>query len=102
MATKLIARCGGRSDRRTEGLSLLEVVFAVVILTILTLSALLIVIPVSKQVRVSREIELANTEAQKILERIQTTPFFEITADYPDGPFGYPGKAGPARLRSAV
>jgi len=45
----------------------------------------MIVIPVSSQVRISREVSRAAGEVQKILEEVQSTPFFQVTDEYPDG-----------------
>ncbi len=71
--------------REAEGFTLLEVTLAIVILTGLTLYALMIVVPVSSQVRISREVSRAAGEVQKILEEVQSTPFFRVTDEYPDG-----------------
>lgn len=74
-----------RPAARAGGFSLLEVMVASAILTVLTLSTLMVVIPVSRQVRIHREVELATVETGKVLEKIQSTPFFQITTIYPQG-----------------
>ena len=71
--------------KEAEGFSLLEVTLAIMILTGLTLYALVIVVPVSSQIRISREVSRAAGEVQKILEEVQSTPFFQVTKDYPNG-----------------
>jgi Tfp pilus assembly protein PilV len=78
----VVSAARGRGE---GGFSQLEVVLGVVILTSVTLGTLLVVIPVSRQVRVSREMELANIEARRVLEQIQASPFAEITTLYPPG-----------------
>lgn len=75
------AFAGGRAG----GFTLLEVTLAIVILTGLTLGSLMIIVPVSGQVRVSRQVSRATGEVQKVLERVQSTPFAEVTDEYPDG-----------------
>ena len=74
-----------RHPERERGFSLLEVVFAVEILTVLTLGVLLVILPVSRQLRINRELDIATTETRKVLEKIQCVPFFQITTIYPDG-----------------
>ena len=70
--------------KEAEGFSLLEVTLAIMILTGLTLYALVIVVPVSSQIRISREVSRAAGEVQKILEEVQSTPFFQVTKEYPN------------------
>ena len=71
--------------RGQRGLTLLEVAVGIVILTGLTLSTTLISLPISRQVRTSREVTTANGEVRRILERVHAVPFSSITSLYPDG-----------------
>jgi len=68
---------------RERGISLLEVMIAVAVISLATLSATLLLVPVARQSNLRREIELANTSAKRILERIQSTPFESILGTYP-------------------
>jgi prepilin-type N-terminal cleavage/methylation domain-containing protein len=78
-------RCRTPGLPAERGLSLLEVVIAVAILTSLTLSATLIFVPVSRQARVNREVAIANSEAKRVMEQVQSVPFKDITKIYPNG-----------------
>jgi prepilin-type N-terminal cleavage/methylation domain-containing protein len=80
--TSSIAACDFRSRQR--GFTLLEVVFAAGILGTLTFATLQVVVPVAKQARVSRELQLATTEVRKVLEKVQAAPFKDILTLYPD------------------
>lgn len=66
------------------GLTLLEVVVTITILTSLTLGMTLVLVPVARQSRISRETTLANAEARRIIERILALPFRDIVTTYPD------------------
>jgi hypothetical protein len=57
----------------------------VALLTMLTLSAALVSVPISRQARSNREVAMGNTEAIRILERVHAVPFSKITTIYPDG-----------------
>jgi prepilin-type N-terminal cleavage/methylation domain-containing protein len=78
----MVERHGSRAER---GMTLLEVVIAVAILTSLALSSTLIFIPVSRQARVNREISVANNEAKRVMEKVQAVPFKDVTRIYPNG-----------------
>lgn len=68
-----------------RGLTLLEVVIAVAILTSLALASTLIFVPVSRQARVNREVAIANSEAKRVLEKVHAIPFKDVTTVYPHG-----------------
>jgi len=67
------------------GFSLIETVVAAALLGVLTLSTLLTIIPISRQTRLSREVEAATYAVSDTLERIHATPFNEILILHPDG-----------------
>ena len=71
--------------KRSSGMTLLEVIIAVAILTSLALSATLVFVPVSRQARVNREIAAANIEAKRVLEKVHAIPFKDIIKVYPQG-----------------
>ena len=71
------------SAERSAGFSLLELAITVAILLSATLTALLLLVPVANQARLRREVETANSAAKRVLERIQATPFKDITTIYP-------------------
>ena len=71
--------------RRRAGITLLEVMLTIAVLTVVALSAVLLLVPIAGQTRVTREVHLANTEAQRALEGVLATPFHEITTEYPPG-----------------
>lgn len=75
-------RARGRRSREA-GLSLLEVVLTMALLTSMALGTSLLVIPIARQSRVGREIQAANTAARDVLEKIQATPFKDILTTYP-------------------
>ncbi|MGE3165594.1 MAG: prepilin-type N-terminal cleavage/methylation domain-containing protein [Planctomycetota bacterium] len=68
-----------------DGFSLMEVAMAVSLLSILTISTLLTLVPVSRQTRLNREVEAATSEVRNVLEQVQSTPYAEILTAYPDG-----------------
>lgn len=70
--------------RRRAGFSLLEVAITLAVLTVVSLSSLLAIVPVARQSRLNREVETANAEARTVLEKIQSAPFHNIPALYPD------------------
>ncbi len=74
-----------RTRSREGGFSLVEVMIAVVILTILTFTTALVLVPVGREHRSTRETSVANAAAQSILEELHATPFNEILTRYPDG-----------------
>ena len=81
---------GGARGRRaagkaTSGLSLLEVVISIALLSSLALGSLLVFVPISRQSRVNREISLANFEARRVLEKVHAVPFKDVTTLYADG-----------------
>ena len=67
------------------GFSLLEVVITIAILTSVCLATTLLLVPVARQSRIGRETETANLAANRVLERIQSTPFRDIISSYPQG-----------------
>ena len=69
----------------SEGFSLMEVAVAVTLLGVLAVSALLTIIPISRQTRVNRELEGAASAARNVLEQVHATPFNELATLYPDG-----------------
>ena len=71
-----------RTSRR-QGFSLLEVSITIAILLATTLTATLLLVPIARQSRLRREVEVANTSAKRVLERIQATPFKDILKVYP-------------------
>ena len=74
----------GVSQQRA-GLTLLEVVLAIVLLTSLALATLVLLVPIARQSRVNREVHTADTEVKKVLERIHATPFNDLLTLYPPG-----------------
>lgn len=68
---------------RDGGFTLVEVMLSISVLAILTLSTLLSIVPISRQNRVNREIELAMAEVRNQLEQIQSTPFNDLLVDFP-------------------
>lgn len=70
---------------RERGFSLLEVAMAVALLSVLTISTLLTLVPVSRQTRLNREVQAAVSEVSNILERVHSTPYADLTTLYPDG-----------------
>jgi len=75
----------GTASERSAGLSLLEVTFALAIISALTLSVAQLVVPIARQSRLSREASVATAEASRLLESIQTLPFRDVIRTYPDG-----------------
>jgi prepilin-type N-terminal cleavage/methylation domain-containing protein len=68
----------------SQGFTLLEVALAIAILTALSLSTFHVVGPITRQAHTSREMEQATIEVKKILEKVQTMPFKDITRVYPE------------------
>ncbi len=75
----------GRRSERTAGFSLLETIVAVALLAVLTLSTLLTLIPISRQTRLNRELEVATYAVSDTLEKIHATPFNDLLTLYPAG-----------------
>lgn len=71
--------------RREGGLSLLEVVITIALLTAVGLATAILLVPIARQSRIQRETDVANLAARRILEQIQATPFNDIVANFPDG-----------------
>lgn len=71
--------------RGGAGFSLLELVITVAVLASVTLAAALVVVPIARESRLRREVETANTAAQRVLEKIQATAFNEIVTTYAQG-----------------
>ncbi len=70
---------------RRRGLTLIEVVMAISVLVLLTASTIITMVPVSRQNRMSREMELAVTEVRNVLEKVHATPFNDLVTLYPPG-----------------
>lgn len=68
---------------RAGGFSLLELVVAIAILTGVGLATSVLLVPISRQTRIVRETRSANAAAQRVLEKIQATPFKDIRGTYP-------------------
>jgi hypothetical protein len=75
-------RVGPRRDR---GISLLEVVITVALLTAVGLATAILLVPIARQSRIQRETDIANLAARRILEQVQATPFNDIVQNFPDG-----------------
>ena len=73
----------GVAHRGRGGFSLLELVLTLAILASVTLSVTLLLVPLARQSRISRETEAANLAARRVLERIQATPFKDILPVFP-------------------
>jgi Tfp pilus assembly protein PilV len=71
--------------RPPEGLSLLEVVVTIAVLTGVALGAALLLAPMARQARINRETSIANVETQRVLEELQAAPLRDIVALYPQG-----------------
>ena len=67
------------------GFTLVEVVMAISILTLLAVSTIISLVPVSRQNRMSRETEQAVAQVRNVLEQIQATPFSDLPTLYADG-----------------
>lgn len=63
----------------SQGFTLLEVALAIAILSALSLSTFHVVGPIARQAHTNREMEQATIEVKKILEKVQTMPFRDIT-----------------------
>ena len=74
---------GSAAGQRQCGLSFLEVMFTIAILSIAALSATLLLVPIARQANLRREIQTANSSAKNVLEKIQATPFTQIVTTYP-------------------
>ena len=83
MQRRLFLTQGAAAGQRECGLSFLEVVFTIAILSIAALSTTLLVVPVTRQANLRREVQTANLSARKVLEKIQATPFSDIVTTYP-------------------
>ena len=70
---------------REAGFSILEVYVAAALLVVVMFSAMLTVVPVSRQVRISDDIDTVVMQVQNVLERVQVTPYSELVTTYPDG-----------------
>ena len=75
---------GRRGLTRKRGFTLIEVIMTVAILTSVSLGSLLVMVPVARQSRLNKEVDIANAEVQRVLESIQAAPFNHVTTLYPD------------------
>lgn len=69
----------------SEGFTLIEMIIAIAILTILAFSTVLVLVPVAREHRSARESDSANAAVRDVLEGMHATPFLEITTRYPEG-----------------
>jgi prepilin-type N-terminal cleavage/methylation domain-containing protein len=89
--SKAMARTTGCSfspkpqEPRRAGFSLVEVVGALAVLSIIALSASLLIVALAREARIHREVTVANLEAKRFLEEIQATPLNDLIDRYPDG-----------------
>lgn len=67
------------------GFTLLEVMITVALLASVMLGGLLVIVPVAREARIRKEVEVASISARRVLERIQASPFSDITETYPEG-----------------
>ena len=67
------------------GFSILEVYVAAALLVVVMFSAMLTVVPVSRQVRISDDIDTVVAQVQNTLERLQVTPYSDIVTAFPAG-----------------
>lgn len=75
----------GKRRSAETGVSLLEVVIGMSILTCLSLAAVLVFVPVSRQARINREVAIASREASAVLEKVHAVPFTKVLDIFPDG-----------------
>jgi Ni/Fe-hydrogenase subunit HybB-like protein len=71
------------AGQKDGGLSFLEIMFTIAILSVAALTATLLLVPVARQTGLRREVQTANLSAKKVLEKIQATPFTQIVTTYP-------------------
>ena len=71
--------------RRDTGFSLLEVMITLAILSGIAVSSLLVAVPISRQSRINREIQIANCSVQKVLETLEGQPLNTLATKYPQG-----------------
>lgn len=69
----------------TAGFTLIEVTVAVAILAVLAFSTLLILVPVSREHRLTRESDVAVAVARNLLEQVYTVPFNDLLDRFPPG-----------------
>ena len=74
-----------RENPKEAGFSILEVYIALALLVVVIFSAMLTVVPVSRQVRISEDIDTVVAQVQDALERVQVLPFSEVTTEFPAG-----------------
>lgn len=60
------------------GFTILEVMIAAALFTVVSLALAMIVIPVSREQRASRQIEAATSHARNIIEELQTLPYPQV------------------------
>lgn len=75
----------GKQTPSESGFSLVEVTIALAVLSAATLSSLLVLVPVSRQGRISREMEVAALEARRVVDKLHAVPFTAIPTMYPVG-----------------
>ena len=74
-----------RRPPRRAGLTLLEVIITIALLTSVTLGTTMVLVPVARQSRINRETTLANAQVRRVIEGLLTIPFPDIVRTYPDG-----------------
>ena len=57
----------------------------IALLTMVTLGTTTVLVPVTRQSRINREITLANAQVRRVIEGLMTIPFRDIVRTYPDG-----------------
>jgi type II secretory pathway pseudopilin PulG len=79
------------SDPRIRGFTLLEVMMSVGILALVLTSSLLATAALSQQSRLAAEVDLVAAESSKIVERVQSVPFYTVGTLFPaDTPLEIP------------
>ena len=63
-------------------MTLVEMTIALSLLSLLTLSAIVVVVPVGRQARLGREIDVATTAVRTHLQRVQLMDFDQISPAY--------------------
>ena len=80
-------RTGGRSraSMHADGFTIIEVVISLTVFAVMSLSTLLVLLPVNRQAEITRRARTAAWEAERIIERIQAAPFSTVLTSYPQG-----------------
>ena len=70
---------------RHAGLTLLEVATSAAVLVVVAMSSVLMMLPIAKQARISREMDTGLMAAEEYIEGLQLSPFDTITTKFPPG-----------------